>query len=219
MYANALKHFQGQGVQTDPLIDDPSDRRTGLTLLIRPPEAVCHKISGIIEDFRALLPDQYFYPESDMHITIMSIISCYPEFNTQDFQADPYIELTKECLEGIPPIKINLKGITASPAGLVIQGFPMDRHLNKLRDVLRQRFRASELEESIDRRYTIRTAHLTFMRFRKPLRETDTFIQLLNNHRNTSIGEFTVDNMQLTINDWYQKEAKTTLIHRFKQGR
>lgn len=193
----------------DPQINDDSDSRFGITLLIRPSETIVAKIKLFVDEMKAIDPDQYYYPDSDLHITVMSIISCYEGFTLDKINIEEYIDIIQRSLVDLDKIKIEFKGVTASPSAIMIQGFPSDESLNNFRDKLRENFKKSTLEQSIDSRYTISTAHSTVMRFQEKLQNPEKLIAVAEQFRNYDFGEFEVKILQLVYNDWYQKKRKT----------
>ena len=208
---------QGQA-SLDPLLDSPLDGRRGITLLSRVPPAIAENINGILADFQQLEPKQYYYPPSDLHLTILSIISCYEGFTLDLIEPAAYERLVGEVLRRTPPFRVTFSGLTASPGGLLIQGFPQDDGLEKLRNELRTTFRASGLQQSIDQRYSIQTAHSTVLRFRAPLLNTEALLQKLARYERQFIGSFDVTELELVYNDWYQRAATTRLLARYSLG-
>ena len=54
----------------DPLLSAPEDdKRFGITMLIPIDSEIAKRICSIENEIRMIEPDQYFYPESDLHIT------------------------------------------------------------------------------------------------------------------------------------------------------
>ena len=98
----------------------------------------------------------------------------------------------------------------------MIQGFPGDDTLGKMRDNLRTDFKISGLEQTIDKRYPIVTAHTTIARFRQQLTDSHNLINLLDTYRNYDFGKFTVDEAELVYNDWYQRAERVKQLHRFR---
>jgi hypothetical protein len=131
-----ISYFEKQEFELDPLIDDKSDFRRGLTLLIRPDEETKKNISVFLNELKAVDPDQYYYPPSGFHITVMSIIPCYQGFSL-DISIDKYLNIIEKSLINILNEKIVLKGITASNSCIMLKGFPETGALNQLRDNLR----------------------------------------------------------------------------------
>jgi 2'-5' RNA ligase len=89
-----------------------------------------------------------------------------------------------------------------------VQGFPENDQLNQIRNELRKKFRESNLKHSIDQRYSILTAHLTVIRFKQKLDNTNTFINKIDHLKNREFGHSDINELELVANDWYQKKIK-----------
>ncbi|MCI9844531.1 2'-5' RNA ligase family protein [Flavobacterium pectinovorum] len=196
----------------DSKISDDSDKRFGLTLLVRPNNEIKANIQSFLKELKKTEPNQYYYPNSDIHITIMSIISCYEGFSLDKFNMSEYVEIIEKSLVDVNEIEIDYQGITLSPSAVMIQGFPSDNSLNVLRDKLRDNFKNSSLTQSIDSRYSIVTAHSTVMRFQKKLENPKKLIEVIEKFRTHNFGKFTAEKIELVFNDWYQRERKTTTL-------
>lgn len=215
LYHESINKISSDNYHIDTLIDSKNDRRFGLTLIIRPSNEIKTKIQDFLKNFKEIEPNQYYYPNSDIHITVMSIISCYNDFDMSKIDVQKYIDLTEKCiLKGID-LNITFKGITASPSGVMVQGFMNNNELNDIRDRLRKEFKNSNLEQSLDKRYLIQTAHSTIIRFRKELSHKEKFLELLDNSINYDFGTFKVNKFELVYNDWYQREQYVKKIHEF----
>ena len=209
------KDLPGGSYSLDKLIDAKDDNRYGITLLARPAGPVRKEVSGFLEQLSRLDPSQYYYPVNDMHITIMSIISCFSGFRLDQIKAGDYREIIADCLKTIGPFTVRFEGITASPSAVLIQGFPVDNSLDLLRDNLRRSFKASRLMSSIDSRYSIKTAHMTVARFRSPILHADPYLQKLRSYRSHTFGTMVVQRLELVFNDWYQRQAATRQLANF----
>lgn len=199
----------------DSEIKNESDSRFGITLLIRPNEEIKTNIQSFLQELKEAEPEQYFYPDSDIHITVMSIISCSEQFTLNQISPNDYIQLICKSMVDVDKITIQLKGVTASPSALMIQGFPTDETLNNLRNKLREDFKNSDLQQSIDSRYTISTAHSTIMRFQEKLHNPAKLIQIADKFRDYDFGEFNVKSLELVYNDWYQRKSNTKVLGEF----
>lgn len=215
LYESAIKKIKSNNYQRDFLIDSPDDKRFGVTLLVRPSENIKNKIQFLLDDLKQIDPIQYYYPSTDIHITIMSIISCYEGFRLDQISTSEYIELISSNLKEIDKFNITFKGITASDSSVMIQGFPTDENLNNLRNGLRNSFRSSNLKQSIDIRYTIQTAHSTVVRFREKLIRINEVLEVLDYYKDYEFGTFEVNELELVFNDWYQRKNNSKLIKKF----
>lgn len=215
LFTESSKAILENNYVIDTKIDAENDNRFGITLLIRPPESIKNKIQSFLNELKKEDPAQYYYPNSDMHITVLSIISCYNGFSLNQINTEAYIALIEENLTVLQNLEINLNGITASNSTIMIQGFPANDSLNLFRDLLRKAFQNSSLEQSIDSRYTLFTAHISVCRFRNPIANTQKLVSLLEKYRKQDFGKFTVDKVELVCNDWYQRKEKTQVLHPF----
>ena len=215
LYHDSIDKISSDNYHIDTLIDSKNDRRFGLTLIIRPSNEIKRKIQDFLKNFKEIEPNQYYYPNSDIHITVMSIISCYSDFDMSKIDVQKYIDLTEKCLLKGIDLNITFKGITASPSGVMVQGFMNNNELNDIRNRLRKAFKNSNVEQSLDKRYLIQTAHSTIIRFRKELSQKEKFLELLDNSINYDFGTFKVNKFELVYNDWYQREQYVKKIHEF----
>ena len=215
LYQHARQLLLTSAYTLDKRIDDPTDNRLGLTLLFRPSEEIKTQIHGFLEDLKIFDPKQYYYPSTDIHVTVLSIISCYQDFDLQAISLPDYVELIRKNMPAQEGFEISFRGITASSAGVMVQGFPKGPFLDQIRNALRQSFRASELEQSIDTRYTLQTAHCTVVRFREPLINTKAFAEVLDRYRDYDFGTCRVEALELVHNDWYQRYSRVEKIHEF----
>ena len=215
LFTQSVKAILNHNYVIDTQIDSETDQRFGITVLIRPPESIKNKIQSFLNELKGVDDLQYYYPNSDIHITVLSIISCYDGFNLNLINPSEYIAIIQENLISLKKLEISFNGITASNSTIMIQGFPSNDSLNSLRDALRKAFQNSTLKQSIDSRYPLFTAHSSVCRFRKPIAKTQKIIDVLEDYRSINFGKFEVSELELVYNDWYQKTEKTTLLHQF----
>ena len=90
-----------------------------------------------------------------------------------------------------------------------------DEGLTRLRDITRQFFQQSGLQQSIDQRYALQTAHATVIRFKSNLLNTSALVDKIDKYKFYEIGVFKVDTLELVYNDWYQRAANTVLLGKY----
>jgi 2'-5' RNA ligase len=216
LYRDSLEKIKSDEYQIDSLIDSPFDKRYGITLLARPNSNVKYEIRKFLNELKIIEPEQYYYPDSDLHITVMSIIPCYNGFQLSNISTEEYIHVIQRSIGGVSRFDIKFKGLTASPSCLMVQGFVEDGTLEQIRNKLRANFIASGLEQSIDKRYAIQTAHSTIFRLRKRIRNKEEFIRKVEVYRNYDFGTFTVNLLELVYNDWYQRKEHVKTLNEFE---
>ena len=218
MRTAAIAAIARGAAEIDELIDSPHDTRYGITLLARPPARITDAIEGILADFRRIEPAQYYYPAADMHLTVMSIISCYSGFQLATVDPGQYVDLVGTIARDARPFRVKFTGLTVSPGSVIVQGFPQGDGLETLRQSIRDTFRSAGLQQSIDQRYSIQTAHSTVIRFRKPLLDAARVLAAVEKYRAWPIGTFEVDRVELVANDWYQRTANTVPLATYLLG-
>ena len=201
LYQSSSESILKGNYSLDLNINNNTDSRLGLTLLLRPSEKIITSIQTFIAELKEIEPNQYYYPDSDIHITVLSLISCYEGLSLDKIDATAYIEIIQKSLIDLGEIKIEFRGVTASDSAIMIQGFPFDETLNDLRNILRKNFRNTTLEQSIDSRYSIATAHSTIMRFTEKLKNPEKLIEVAEQFRDYNFGEFKAEKLELVVND------------------
>lgn len=215
LYKSASEAILNGKYNLDSYINNSSDSRFGITLLARPNEKVNTEIQQFLDKLKAVDPSQYYYPNSDVHITVLSIISCYQGFSLDKIAVEEYVKTIQKSLIDLDEITIEFRGVTASDSAIMIQGFPTDESLNNLRNKLRENFKNLALEQSIDSRYSISTAHSTVMRFTEKLVNPEKLIEITEEFRDYNFGSFKVEKVELVFNDWYQREKNTIHLKNF----
>ncbi|NJO01467.1 MAG: mutarotase [Bacteroidia bacterium] len=215
---HAPKLAQGQ-VDIDVFFENPGqDTRRGITLIARPGEETQSDISQFLADAQRVAPEQYYYVPEDRHLTVLSIISCYAGFTLNGIDPMAYAEVVEKSLKDIQSFRIDFQGLTVSGAGVMIQGFPADDNLERLRQALRQRFNDSGLAIRMDERYPIRTAHLTVIRFMNPLLQAKNFMNFLSENRARRFHHTRLTQVELVYNDGYQRSSQVEKLKSFDFG-
>lgn len=216
LYTKAITLLNTNAYTLDPLIESKTDKRFGITLVIRPSMMVKAEIQDFINTLKVLDPNQYYYPNSDIHITVMSIISCRDGFSLDQITVDDYVAVINKCLKNIGAFKVQFKGVTASDSCVMIQGFLESNTLNILRDNLRLEFNNIDLVQSIDVRYSIQTAHATVVRYKHKISNKNKYIDQIAAYRDYNFGTFKVNALELVYNDWYQRAQHVKKLHEFE---
>ncbi|TDN39467.1 mutarotase [Hymenobacter sp. UV11] len=210
----------GRGeAELDPLIDSPQDTRRGITLLARPSAPITAALAEMMAEFQLTEPAQYYYPPTDIHLTILSIISCYPDFKLHEINPASYRCALRQIIQFIPPFRLTYQGLTASASGILAQGFPQGKELEELRTDIRNLFQDSDLQQSIDKRYSIQTAHSTIIRFKTPLQNPAKLLANLKKYERHFFGTFEVNKLELVYNDWYQRARNTVVLDEYLLSR
>lgn len=216
LYDQSCQKILDNDYSIDLNIDNPLDKRFGMTLVIKPEIEVQRNIQNFLNKLKGIEPEQYYYSNSDLHVTVLSIISCYEGFNLSEINVSEYSKIIAKSLEFLDEFEIEFKGVTASESAIMIQGYPTTETLNKIRDNLRTNFGKSSLHKSIDQRYPLTTAHITVLRFREKLNHISQFLNCIEKYRDYDFGASKIYKLDLVYNDWYQREEIVQKLAKFK---
>ncbi|HEY5910740.1 MAG TPA: 2'-5' RNA ligase family protein [Verrucomicrobiae bacterium] len=172
-------------------------------------------MAAFLSRLRRLEPDQYYYTASEVHITVLSLFTATIDHGPFFAQRARYVSAADTALRKAGPMRIDFAGVTASTGTVMIQGFFVDDVLNDLRDALRRELRARGLGAGLDQRYRLRTAHMTAVRFRSPLRDSRRFAAALEQARERPFGATTIRSLSLVENDWYMSHHATEIVKRY----
>ena len=197
------------------LCDKAGDFRRGITLVARPDTAVKKRVTNFLRDAAVICPGQHFYKPTELHLTVMAIISGSEFWRDEIHRLTACQEVLDKVLHDGRSFRVDFRGVTVSPHAVMIQGFPANDALLQLRDDLRDGFRKAGLGRNLDRRYKTVTAHLTVMRFSKAEAEWERLLELLQAHRKTDFGGTCFKSLQLIWSNWYTSAGVVRVLHEY----
>lgn len=202
--------------ELDPyLLNIDKDNRRGISVLAylkQGNRSVLDEIMHFQKMVRTIEPDQYFHPLDELHLTILSVISCIPEFRLSDINIQDYAEMFQSALCSISTIEVKYRGVSASPNCVVIQGFPVNDALQCFRNALRSNLIKAGLRATFDSRYTLVAAHSSIIRFKVPIHDGQKLLALCQEYRDYDFGSIILEDFELVFNNWYQNLAVTKCL-------
>lgn len=216
LYAAARPFIQRGEINPDPYIDDPSDRRKGLSLIFRPDQSLLESISRLLVPAQELEPALYCQPLADLHVTVMSIISCRDGFTYKDLDLQHYLDRIQPAIAEVNPFYVDFQGLSLSREAVMICGFPENGTLKQIRNRLRETFGATnDLFHTLDVRYKTILSHLTAIRYRDSLRDAEQFFTLIERYRDFNFGRMRVGTIELVETDWYARSESIVMLRKF----
>jgi 2'-5' RNA ligase len=204
------------GLQADPLLQGKAgDPRRGATLVARPNAVVRRRVETFLREVVAICPGQHFYQPTELHMTVLSVIPSSESWREEIHQLPVVRTVLDKVLKKHRAFSLKFRGVTVSPEAVLVQGFPQDDNLARLRDELRSALRERGVGENLDRRYKITAAHLTVMRFSNPKADWKRLIDFLETHRETDFGETRFQSLQLIWNDWCASAGVTRMLRKY----
>lgn len=217
LWAAAIRKLRAGEVDLDPVLAARvPDARRGLTVIARPSQEVRQRVGAFLRELRALEPEQYYYASSALHLTVLSLFTATVQHEPFFAQTERYISAVTSALRTVAPFKIRFEGVTVSPGTVMLEGFVENTVLNEAREALRRQLQAYGLEEGLDGRYRLETVHMTVVRFRAPLRDSEQFVAALRQARGRAFGTSSITHLSLIKSDWYLTRRTLEPIRRYR---
>ena len=193
-----------------------NDNRRGLSIILRPDGNTANQIERFQDEMQKIESRQYYQPKTDLHITVLSIITAYEGFKMEQIDLEHYINIISEILKHQERFSILLQGVTCSQGAVMIQGFDESGSLQIIRENIKQAFKNSRLKDSLDSRYNLKTAHFTVARFMKLLKDPQSYYEIIEKYRDHYFGSFEVAELDFVYHDWYQSTDKLQILKKLK---
>jgi 2'-5' RNA ligase len=217
LWNDAVHAFEQGDLEFDRhLSDKRQDLRRGLTLALRPSRAVQISINNFLHELAAVAPGQYFYRPEEFHLTVLALIPGTESWQDRMQHLPAFQKIIDEVLKRHRKFSIAFRGVTASRGAVMIQGFPNDLTLAQIRDDLRDALCRHKLNEQLDARYKISSAHITVMRFCNVNADWKHLLALLNANRTTDFGDASVTKLELIFGDWYASANTARTIQKYQ---
>lgn len=194
------------------------DRRRGVTLLARPDDELGARLAAVGAELGAGEPGVVPTPAGDLHLTVLSLFTATVDFPRYLAHFGTYQQAVEDALEEAQPFDVELRGVTLSPGAVLVQGFPADDTLHRVRERLRAAMQARGRGGDLDQRYRLETAHLTLARFGAPLVDPPAFVERVGARREVELGTLHVDRLELVLGDWYLSAERVTEIEGYLLG-
>lgn len=216
LWRESLAAIQASGVAADPhLADKASDGRRGLTVLGRPDAATRAAVHAFLEELATISPGVYHYRPDELHVTILSLFTSTTDWAPHLARLDDYRAAVAPSLAGARRFAVDFVGLTASPAAVMVQGFPLDSTLEQLRERLRQSLRSADLGAGLDQRYRLQTAHMTALRFLRQPEQLPALLARIGAARRLPFGRTVFERLELVHNDWYMSADEVRLLEAY----
>jgi 2'-5' RNA ligase len=138
------------------------DGRYGVNIVARPPESVVALIRDFQSGLRRVDPRQYFYPASDLHLTILEIRHGHSRPIDAPVVARIASAVRKASAE-MPAPQLADGRVGFDGATVTLHGFPGDERLQRLRERMIRALEEARIP--FEPRYRRDTAHVTFVRY------------------------------------------------------
>jgi len=213
IFQEHISDIEKNSIITDEYLKNGKiDNRRGISLII-PISFDKSVYSDLVKEYYDIEPTQYYYPNTDLHITIFTFISARETYKNNEESNRHFKYISETVLQNIRAFNVLLYGITFSKEAGFINGYDNNILIN-IRNSIRIEMKNKELR--IDERYKSETAHITFTRFVNPLTDNKIFGNKLYEDKNKPIDEITIRKIELVEHDWYNKLAHKKVLEKFE---
>lgn len=186
-----------------------TDMRCGVNLVCYPSDPVVKHIIDIQNYLRSFEPDQYYYPSTDLHLTLVEI--CHSR-TTSDAKriAEGILPQINFVLENLSSPKLDSPMLTFSARGVALNFLPSDHTLQNIRCSIRERLR--QIGFPIAARYEATSAHLSLMRYISSLQNIlEKWVSYLCKAPQCQDLNWTLSTLWLTWGvNWYGMQSRIT---------
>jgi 2'-5' RNA ligase len=209
-----LAWARGAVVVDENLKQKGKDRRRGLSLIFRPEGVPVQEIEAWVQELRSVDAGQYFYTAPEFHV--LSMLTATVDYDCTPEQIAIYARSVREALTSAKASTIRFEGLTATSEAVMVQGFPENDGLNRLRAQILRTMEARQIP--VRQRYLPRAAHVTVMRFCQASENMSALAEKLRSNRSRVFGACVVGKIELVENDWYMSADKLRVIECYRLG-
>jgi 2'-5' RNA ligase len=207
IHAQGMQLLAEGQIPGDPYLDSgsdaPPDTRRGLTLLF--PLEPHAPLRSLLADWRGRFPEWYVYPDRDLHVTGVSLISARDGYVPDVETVQRYLDCVRAALVSLPPFAIAFEGIIASPTGLLLKGY-YEQGLDEMR--ARIRAEAARRGLPLHERYETLSAHVSLARYIRPETDLPKIERLVREYEGRAFGEYPVRDLLYVHQDWYNRNSR-----------
>ncbi|MEQ7127154.1 hypothetical protein ABN034_21775 [Actinopolymorpha sp. B11F2] len=189
--------------------------RWGISVVFRSAHPVMQVLADLGREADALAGSGHWaHGPDDIHFTIRALEphrSCVPR---DDPRLRTYIRALDEAAEGLPALRMVVRGVSPHPGGIAVVGYPRDDTADELRRRLRtilERYAVPPIETSIR---TSWYAHL--VHFAAPVPDTTAVVAWCDARKNLELGELEFGAAELI--SWHQPDpaggVRGSYLHR-----
>ena len=146
-----------------------TDMRCGVNIICRPTIDVIEYIVSIQKYLSVFEPDQYYYPPSDLHLTLVEICHSRTPEEVAGIASAVRSEI-RRIAASTAPAKVDSPMLVFDAHAVALNFIPADDALQNARHSILQGLTNRGI--SVDSRHETKSAHVTLMRYIAPLRSS-----------------------------------------------
>lgn len=173
------------GEATHDLPFQENHPRWGASAVLRPEGPVLGRLTELSASLReAAGPGHWSHGPDTLHLTLRSLEPYRAEIPAGDPLRLAYARAARQAWAGLPPVRIELSGVSPHAGGVLVEGNPLDGTLEKL---------AARFAESLGQAGTFQSWqrdrwYVSLMHFAQPLGDPHRVVSWCDTHADSHVG-------------------------------
>ena len=201
--------FSRQVSNNDGFVDYPD--QTGLrsqyvTTVVRLPQDIAQKC---FSSLALELPNDYHYPMSDMHLTLLNLDALLANHALDNEQKMVLVEKIEKSISTLPPLEFKVSGLGLFPTTIYAQIYDVNEALEIYRKAIKDAVNELTGGESDGQALVKGIAFANLVRFKQ--KPGPKLVGIINNLREVEFGSFTAARFELVTTDKLLSQENTRI--------
>ncbi len=216
MWVNARSRLAEGRIQPDPGSKE-TIKKWGLSAVLSPTGNIADTLVGVADELAVHTGrSQVVYDHTDLHTTLRSIEFHQPTIATDKVQT--YTDILHEVAQGYGPFSVSYRGLTATPTGVLAQGWPDDDSLQNLRLAFHRRLESYGLLSGPETIWLRVTAHASLVVFASSLLNPLSLVRYVEGNKHTNYGTAIYNSIDLVYYNRTRYHAGLVRVGRVALG-
>ena len=141
--------------------------------------------------------EHVFYTQTSLHTTICTIEFYRSPIEEDDESIHLYVDSLKEICRQFAPLQVRYQGLTAIQTSILVQGWPLDESLQKLRLAFHDQLRKRNLLYGPEKEQVRELAHASLISFSGALLAPQQCVSFIEEHRETNFGVASASSLEI----------------------
>lgn len=190
--------FSRQITDGNGQVDFPTQaemKPTHTTTVVRLPNEITEKCSHLADGIKAVYPDHYYYPNSDMHFTLLNLDKLIAASNG-GIDTELINNNIKQALANLPPLEMKVCGLGVFPTTIFIKLYDVSGVIEEYRSAIKDAVLESLAIAGTDTKALVEgIAFVNLVRFTNA--PEPELVNMVSGMRDTELGTFKASSVEL----------------------
>lgn len=204
--------FSAQIKNNDGQVDFPSESELApvhATTIVRLPVHIASDYSKLLHEIKTAYPDHYYYPETDMHFTLLNLDTLMPKRSAADIEAAT--KAIQLAVSQLPPLVANINRIGLFPTTIFAEIYDESGTIEQYRTAIKQAAQTALSIGSTEAQALVK--HVAFVNLVRFTHTPDPeLVSLVEKIRDPHASTFTVDAFEFVETNKLLSSSRT-IVH------